>query len=372
MNEREKREQELEKYRPTIYKEIIKGNGTMLKQFIEEHPDYIDFALEWGHVHDAAEHNNVNTLKVFLDSGVHPDCVREPFLGRTPLWYAIDCGAYNAAVCLLDAGADVNKEDITTPIITATTRGDLKMVKILVEYGADIHFTYFHSDREENLNALKWAVEREYHAITRYLHSLGAAMPEEDKGKPLHPPTPTEELLADLSEHFGGNPLKFGISEIVPASVPMMVHVFPPVKGIRKNTIFVTSGLMDYALPVPDGQEIYCFAEYFIEMPGTWPVKDKDLEQKKNFWPIMWLKAIGRYPHEQETYYGNKAVVDAKMIPMLKMPDDKYSSALVERCEYLTLRVTQDGRVVIYYRVTPICGGNAHYVGEKTDSKNRS
>ena len=59
----------------------------------------------------------------------------------------------------------------------------------------------------------------------------------------------------------------------------------------NKNTFEGKNGIYkkihDYKRRSQDGQEIYCFAEYFIEMPGTWPVKDKDLEQKKNFWPIM-------------------------------------------------------------------------------------
>ena len=46
--------------------------------------------------------------------------------------------------------------------------------------------------------------------------------------------------------------------------------------------------------------------------------------------------------------YGDKAVVDAKMIPSLTTPDGKYNAALVERYENITLQVTQDSRVVIY------------------------
>ena len=101
------------------------------------------------------------------------------------------------------------------------------------------------------------------------------------------------------------------------------------------------------------GKEKYWYAEYFIEMPGTWSVEGDDLYQEKNVWPIIWLKAIGRYPHEQETYYDEKTTVTSVMIPELTTPDDKYNSALVERCQDMTFRVTQDERLVIYYRITP-------------------
>ena len=122
--------------------------------------------------------------------------------------------------------------------------------------------------------------------------------------------------------------------------------------------VFVTSGLIEYALIVPKGKEKYWYAEYFIEMPGRWPVKDEDLAQEKYFWPIHWLKAISRYPHEQETYYDEKAIVTSEMIPLLTTPDGKYNSALVERCDDMTFRITQDERLVIYYRITPqYCDG---------------
>jgi len=351
-----KREKELDKIcpRPTVSQEIRSGGCEILKEYIKQHDDYVDYAHECtGLVEDAIKHDNVEALKVFLDAGLHPDSVRgDPFWGFTLLWEAIKAGAYNAAVCLLDAGADVNNTKyLTSPLIDATTKGNLKMVKMLVGRGADIHYTYIHRDSKERYNALKWAVIDEYHEIADYLRSLGAVMIE-DVERP--PQCPSEELLADLTSYFGRKPLKFGLGEIVPASVPLMVHIFPPVKGKRKNTIFVTNGLMNYSLPVPEGKEFYQFAEYFIEMPGAWSVKDKDLEQEKNLWPITWLKVISRYPHENEIFYGDKAIVDVNMIPLLTTPDGKYNAASVERCEDLTLRVSQDGRVVIYYRITPM------------------
>ena len=344
------REKELTKFCPIVYTEIKEGGkGEKIKEIIKEHPDFLDFALKSGSMHDAAKHDNVDVLKVFLDAGISPDSIRgDSFWGFTLLWDAINSGAYNAVTCLLDAGADVNS-NLSNPLISATTKGDIRMVKMLVERGADIHYTYIHRDSKERYNALKWAVIEDFQEIADYLRSLGAVMIEDEERPPQNP---SEELLADLTSYFGRKPLKFGLGEIVSASVPLTVHIFPHME--HENTIFVTCGLSEYALPIPDDKELYCFAEYFIEMPGAWPVKDKDLEQEKYFWPIRWLKAIARYPHEKKTYYGDKTTVDTKMIPSLTMPDGKCSSALVERCEDLTLRVSQDGRLVIYYRITPL------------------
>lgn len=352
----EEREKELDKTCPIAAQEIIKDGCEKLKEFIKEHDDYINYAL-WhgGLVKLAIESNNIKALKIFLDAGVHPDTILHPgMFCMTLLEKAIARRAYHSAVCLLDAGANINytyNGVRPSPLVKAAGNGDLQLVKLFLERGADLHYTYYYGEvGSEKLNALKQAVRYDHQEVADYLRSLGAVMPEEEERPPQ---TPAEEMLADLTNYFEGKPLPLSMTEIVPASVPMRVHTFPPVEGIRENTVFVTSGLIEYVLTVPEGEEIYWYAEYFIEMPGAWPVKKAELCMEENFWPIRWLKAIGRYPHEQETYYGVKTTVTSEMIPELTTPDGKYGSALVERCQDMTFRVTQDQRLVIYYRITP-------------------
>jgi hypothetical protein len=303
--------------------------------------------MKWGDVHEAARYNNVGALKVFLDAGVPVDCDARGFAHTPPLTYAIWNRAYEAAAFLLDAGTAINDE--SRPLIAAVYEGDLKMVKMLLERGADIHIT-FRGDDKVQYNALKMAVIHEHHEVADYLRSQGAVMPEEED---IPPCDPADEVIEALSGWFKGKPEPLGVGEIVPASVPLTVRIFPPVKGKRKSTAFVTSGLMEYALVVPKGKNKYRFAEYFIEMPGAWPVTSKDLERDENFWPIAWLKAIGRYPHENKTYYGEKKTVKSAKIPALTTPNGEYDSALVERVTDLDIE-TSDGRNVQIYRVTPL------------------
>ena len=336
-----------------ISREIENGGCALLKEFIKEH---CDFALDIGFMFDAVEYDNTDALKVFVDAGVHPDSVCPELHGpcTTPLWNAINYRAYSAATFLLDAGANLEHSfggTIPTPLISAASEGDLKMVKMLLDRGANIHATYLR-DGTERFNALKWAVLRENEEVANYLRSQGAVMLTEEEEANLCP-NANEEVIVGLSDYFQGKPKPLGLMEIVPASVPLSVRIFPPVRGKRKSTVFATSGLIEYALVTPEGKEKYWYAEYFIEMPGTWPTKDEDLVQEKYFWPIHWLKAISRYPHEQETYYGEKKTVTAKMIPSLTTPDGKYDSALVERVSDLEVQ-TSDGRNILIYRITPL------------------
>lgn len=337
-----------------IFREIKSGGSEKLKEFVKEH---LNFALNHGFMHDAAEYDNTEALKVFMDAGAHPDdaAVQNGLWEGTALLNAISYRAYNAVNYLLDAGADLeNTENDTyvSPLIRAAGKDDLDMVKLLLDRGADVNSSYLREGKER-FNALKRAVIDGHREVADYLRSKGAVMPTEEKNST---PDPEEQLLDALSRHFKGKPLPLGITEIVPASVPLMVHIFPPVEGKRSSTIFATVGLSEYALIVPKNKDKYQFAEYFIEMPGAWPVTDEALDQDEYFWPISWLKAIGRYPHEKQTYYGEKKTVTAKMIPTLSTPDGLYCSAAVERCPEMDFHIPQDGRDVVYYRVTPLKG----------------
>jgi hypothetical protein len=166
-------------------------------------------------------------------------------------------------------------------------------------------------------NALKWAVFDGHYDIAKYLKSKGAVWIADLTGEPQ---TPEESMLQFLSKQFKLKPLPLGLSEIVCVSVPLSVHVFPP-KRTRKTTIFVTSGLSEYSLLVPQDKLKYKFAEYILELPGHWEVTSKALEEKRNCLPINWIKAIGRYPHENQTYYDVETKITTEQIPSLKMQD---------------------------------------------------
>jgi hypothetical protein len=198
---------------------------------------------------------------------------------------------------------------------------------------------------------LKLAVIYEHQEVADYLRSQGAVMPTDNEGKSHR--SPEEEILTHLTEFFECKPLPLSITEIVLASVPMKVHIFPPVKRRRKTTVFVSSGLIEYALVVPDGEEEYQFAEYFIEIPGDIS-SENGWKKEENIWTIIWLKLIARYPHENGTYYGEQQIVTQEMIPELKTPDGRYCSARVERVPELDMIMSQDGRLIRYYRITPI------------------
>jgi ankyrin repeat protein len=61
--------------------------------------------------------------------------------GWTPLLFAAREGAVDATRALLDAGADINRQDpdLVSPLVTAIVNGHYDVAKLLVERGADVN-----------------------------------------------------------------------------------------------------------------------------------------------------------------------------------------------------------------------------------------
>jgi len=121
-------------------------NTPLMSAVVHLHTDMIDFLLEKG----------ANT-----DVPV-PD-------GATPLKYAIDWNDVGIARKLLDAHADVDREDARrwSMLHRATRQGNLEMIKLLIEYGAKIHSMTIDGD-----TCLDIARSEGYVDILEYLSQL--------------------------------------------------------------------------------------------------------------------------------------------------------------------------------------------------------
>ena len=55
---------------------------------------------------------------------------------------------------------------------------------------------------------------------------------------------------------------------------------------------------------VPEGMEAFRRVELVVALPSDWPITEEALKDESNYWPIRWLKSIGRLPHEYQTWIG--------------------------------------------------------------------
>jgi len=112
---------------------------------------------------DAIKRNDIKTVKQLIADGVDVNAVDQWY--RDPLTYALD--NYKIAALLLDAGANAS-------LMHAVAQDDLKLVKILVKYGADVNQCDVEWGEEAGEFPLYIAFNESYFEIFKYLLQHGA------------------------------------------------------------------------------------------------------------------------------------------------------------------------------------------------------
>lgn len=111
---------------------------------------------------NAAKSNDIKKVQNLLNKGVDVDETRLDF---TALQFAVDYNSLETARLLLDKGADVDKALGWKPLHLAVRRGNAKMVKLLLDYGAGTDVTV----PKYGKTPLKIAEEMGYLVIARML-----------------------------------------------------------------------------------------------------------------------------------------------------------------------------------------------------------
>src|SRR5688572_22333573 len=124
---------------------------------------------------------------------------------------------------------------------------------------------------------------------------------EREFAPPEHSAEHLEEIEAHVEKHIGKIETTF--HEIVSDLVHVDV-LFVPATDDRPFHVLVTSGVGDERMAVPEGLEQFNRVELLIALPADWPLSEESLEDEANYWPIRWLKLVGRLPHEYQTWIG--------------------------------------------------------------------
>ncbi len=135
-----------------LYTAIEKGDVAMVRLLVEAGAD-VNAAAGFGGntpLHEAVEQGDVEIVKILVAAGA--DVEAKGYFDRTPLTLATEEGATEIMQILLGSGPDADtsasgedKEATSTPSIgsealyTAIEKGDVEMVRLLVEAGADVN-----------------------------------------------------------------------------------------------------------------------------------------------------------------------------------------------------------------------------------------
>ncbi|RRJ67348.1 suppressor of fused domain protein [Paenibacillus oralis] len=86
-----------------------------------------------------------------------------------------------------------------------------------------------------------------------------------------------------------------------------MVHIdifLVPANNARSYHTLITSGMNALPANTADGEEEWRYTELLMYLPSTWDVSPAALEEPQNYWPLAWLRKLGRFPHENKTWFG--------------------------------------------------------------------
>lgn len=102
-------------------------------------------------------------------------------------------------------------------------------------------------------------------------------------------------ILEHVVKYFG--PIKNTISETVPGSrVSVNIHIIPP--AINKDFItLVTTGMSDQPMDYSDKESVLKYAELLLKLPSSWIVGNENIKDQNHYWPLGWLRKVAHIPH---------------------------------------------------------------------------
>jgi hypothetical protein len=108
-----------------------------------------------------------------------------------------------------------------------------------------------------------------------------------------------EAIEKHVEAHVG--PVATVFHELISDLVHLDVLIVAP-QPKRNYWTLVTSGMSDLPMTVPPGMEAARHAELVVCLPPTWPMSDPQFKERRNYWPVHWLKFLARLPHEHDTW----------------------------------------------------------------------
>jgi len=90
----------------------------------------------------AARDGHIEAVMYFVEKGVDPNRQHEGYRNNSLEW-AVSEGHYDIAEYLLGIGVELNQiSPLADPVMSAASNGDLKMINLLHEHGADLSIVY--------------------------------------------------------------------------------------------------------------------------------------------------------------------------------------------------------------------------------------
>lgn len=299
--------------------EFVEANPQIVRQYDEPPSTFPDFPGPESILCRAVKHERVQAVKFLLDKGAKVNST-EPN-GWTALYWAVVKGNTDLVQMLLDFEANPNIYNPLRSCNSTRIENPIAMAKLLLDHGADVN-AIDEIATGEKVTTLDWVDTDE--ELAAYLRSRGAKYACEILGRPQ----PSEKeghamrrvVIDFMSSHYG---------KVQPQSLGQMtgdtegidLHWIPAgaklgmFGGTSQFTYVFTTGLSQYAMPVPPGCEDYMHAELMLVLPSSWPLPDKAIRDDSTAWPLGWLRQLASYPIENKTWFGGPICIVPNEVP---------------------------------------------------------
>jgi hypothetical protein len=159
-----------------------------------------------------------------------------------------------------------------------------------------------------------------------------------------------EEIKAHIEGHLGK--IRTGFQEKWgDQSSPEVLFVRATLE--QPYHVFVTCGVSDNPMNVPEGMEEYSRAEFVIALPQSWPLGVRSIQSEESTWPMRWLKQVGRLPQDKKTWIGQGHTI-SNGDPWKPIADTDFTGILTLSPfglpqDFFQLETKQGTRIVFYY-----------------------
>ncbi|MDO7487573.1 suppressor of fused domain protein [Peribacillus frigoritolerans] len=155
-------------------------------------------------------------------------------------------------------------------------------------------------------------------------------------------------ILEHVAKYFG--PIKNTISETVPGSrVSVNIHIVPP--AINKDFVtLVTTGMSDQPMDYSDKESVFKYAELLLKLPSSWLIENENMKDQNHYWPLGWLRKVAHIPHIYDGWLEEGVILPNGEPPQPFASNTKLSCIMVCRPKESEMDnvYTKQGNIHIY------------------------
>lgn len=174
------------------------------------------------------------------------------------------------------------------------------------------------------------------------------------KDKPFEPAGGDGEVLDAMTRHVERHigKVETVFHELISSMIHVDILMVRPTKS-RPFTTLVTCGMSEKPMTVPPNAEEFRYAELMLCLPESWPLDEESWKDETLYWPIRWLKALARLPHEYDTWLGYGHTVPNGDPPEPYAPNTKLCCFVLSYPrlapeEFISVKVSEDKTIFVY------------------------